>query len=501
MKNIRYICAQPATTYYIWQVEVLINNFIEMGVNPNYIDIVCGIDNDIPLEWTKMAQHYNTVRFFFYKDTRNTKYYVSSLRPNILKQHFQTRTEILEDIIFYHDCDIIFTKPPCLWITTEMLIDDNCYGSDTRWYISHSYIKSKGLDILNKMCEIVDISPDIVENNELNSIGAQYLLKNIDHIFWENIEINSELLFKQITDINREKVLLEPTYHTLQIWCADMWALLWELWKRGNTTKCHENFNFSWGTSPEETYNELNIMHNAGVVSSSDGLFYKSQFINELPYGKNLQIREGTASKKYWEWIERVKEKSFLYNNKTKPITGRNNSFTKILQILEETYKRPINIVETGCIRNISDESKFGDGWSTLNWEYYAKKTGSKVFVVDINEYHLIQSKKIVPPSEFVEYTHDDSINYLNNFNDRIDLLFLDSFDYCGDEANILACHNHSLGEVKAAWNKLNDKCFILIDDVFNNEWVGKGKLSIPYLLDNGFKIEYFIDSQILLYR
>ena len=184
-----------------------------------------------------------------------------------------------------------------------------------------------------------------------------------------------------------------------------------------------------------------------------------------------------------------------------KPITGRNDSFLKVIEILEETYKEPIIIVETGCIRNVTEESKFGDGWSTLNWEYYAKKTNSKVFVVDINENHINQSKKIVPQSELIEYYLDDSVNYLKKFSKKIDLLFVDSYDYCGDEENIRKCHEHSLNEIKAAWDKLNEHCFILLDDVFSNTWDGKGKLSIPYLLENGFNLVYFIDSQILLKR
>jgi hypothetical protein len=184
-----------------------------------------------------------------------------------------------------------------------------------------------------------------------------------------------------------------------------------------------------------------------------------------------------------------------------KPITGRNNSFLKILEILEKEYDKPITIVETGSIRNTNDESKFGDGWSTLNWEYYAKNTNSIVYVVDINNDHLNQSKKIVPPSQYVKYFLDDSVNFLEKFDKKIDLLFLDSYDYCGYEENIRKCHNHSLNEIKASWDKLNDKCYILIDDVFNNNWDGKGKFSIPYLLDNGFVLEYFIDSQVLLKR
>lgn len=184
-----------------------------------------------------------------------------------------------------------------------------------------------------------------------------------------------------------------------------------------------------------------------------------------------------------------------------KPETGRNGSFSRVIEILENTYSQPITIVETGCIRNVTEESKFGDGWSTLNWEYYATKTGSKVYVVDISEHHINQSKKIVPESEFVTYAEDDSVHYLQEFDKKIDLLFLDSFDYCGDEENVRACHNHSLNEIKAAWDKLNDSCFILIDDVFDNTWAGKGQLSIPYLLNNGFEVVYFTDSQVLLKR
>ena len=43
MKNLRYICVQPRILYYAWQVEVMINNFIKHGINPNNIDIVVAI--------------------------------------------------------------------------------------------------------------------------------------------------------------------------------------------------------------------------------------------------------------------------------------------------------------------------------------------------------------------------------------------------------------------------------------------------------------------------
>jgi hypothetical protein len=104
----------------------------------------------------------------------------------------------------------------------------------------------------------------------------------------------------------------EPEYHELQIWCADMWAVLWNGWKMGKETVCHQDLEFAWGTSSESDYDRLNILHNAGVVSSADGLFYKAEFMGRLPYNLNLNIKEGTASKKYYEIIQQVEKKSVL---------------------------------------------------------------------------------------------------------------------------------------------------------------------------------------------
>ena len=309
LPKLRFVCAQPATLYYAWQVEVMLNNFIKNGINPNQIDIVCWKQNGvIPDEWNKLANGY-AARFFFYDDLRVTKHYISSIRPNILKQHWQRYPELKNEPILYHDSDIVFTKP-IDW--EQFLMDDKWYGSDTRWYIGHSYIKSKGEDILDAMCEIVDIPKKLIEENEENAIGAQYLMKGIDYQFWDNVERDCERLFKEITDLNNKKKQIEPSYHELQIWCADMWAVLWNGWKLGKQTICHKDLEFSWATSTEGDWHRLNIFHNAGVTTSTSGLFYKAEYMNVLPYNKNLQIKENTASWHYWNEICETAKKSVL---------------------------------------------------------------------------------------------------------------------------------------------------------------------------------------------
>jgi len=312
MKNLRFVCAQPAILYYAWQVEVMLNNFRDMGINLNDIDVVCKLDNEsVPAEWSKLANHY-PARFFFYQDTRSTKHYISSVRPNILKQHWTARPELASQAIFYHDCDILFTRPISEWITNEMIDDEKWYGSDTRWYIAHSYIKSKGQDVLDAMCRIVDIDPALVEANELNAIGAQYLMKNLTADYWATVERDCENLFRDITQLNQQKKAADPSHHELQIWCSDMWAVLWNAWKLGYHTECHKNFNFSWATSGIEEFNNCNIFHNAGITTSQNRQFYKAEYMNKVPYNLNLDIVADTATRRYYDYVQQIGAKSAL---------------------------------------------------------------------------------------------------------------------------------------------------------------------------------------------
>jgi hypothetical protein len=290
----------------------MLNNFIEMGINLNNVDIVCWKENGIiPEAWSKLASAY-AARFFFYDDTRITKHYTSSIRPNILKQHWEAHPYLKDETIFYHDCDIIFTKPIKEWITNDMINDDKWYGSDTRWYIGHDYILSKGDDVLTKMCDIVGINKGVVKGYEKNAIGAQYIMKRITHYYWDRVERESEILFKDINELNIQKKQKDPNHHELQIWCADMWAVLWNGWKMRKHTECHPNLDFCWATSSEEDYHKMNIFHNAGVTGTNDGRFYKAHYMDKLPYNEKLEIKPNTASWYYWNEIQKTAKKSVL---------------------------------------------------------------------------------------------------------------------------------------------------------------------------------------------
>ena len=194
--------------------------------------------------------------------------------------------------------------------------DDFYNRSHDDWkedYIVGSF-KSKSLKKLKEILNIFfpDIAKYIVQKNELNSIGAQYLIKNVTWKFWNRIENDSEQLFQQITDLNNLKLLEDSSYHTVQIWCADMWSLLWNGWKYGKKTICHPDLDFSWATSPKEQLDLYGIFHNAGVTNNTSRFFYKSDYITEYPYNKTLDIDENTCSYFYWQQIQKTAKKSVL---------------------------------------------------------------------------------------------------------------------------------------------------------------------------------------------
>ena len=295
----------------------MINNFIKHGINPNNIDILVAWNpNDLTTSvqanidaWNKLAAHYNQVRFFFYQDTREQPiHYISSVRPNILKQHFKAHPQLESEAIFYHDCDVVFTKPPN-W--NQFLNDDVWYLSNTNSYINYNYIKSKEHGVYEKMCEIVGIDPIIPKLMNSHSGGAQYILKNINADYWEKVERDSEQLFYQITQLNNQIKSTKPDYHELQIWCADMWAVLWNGWLLGNETKVVPEMDFSWATDNKTRWEETTIFHNAGVVGEGK-YFYKGIYQNILPYNIEDTFDEQFCSKLYFNEIKETSQKSCL---------------------------------------------------------------------------------------------------------------------------------------------------------------------------------------------
>jgi len=297
-----YICAQPSTFYYAWQIDAMILSFSKCGVNLSSVHIV---SNDVKdpyfLKVDKKWSRYG-VKFSYYLDNRKDITYISSIRPHLLEKHWKENPELVDNFIFYHDCDIALTKPiPNLLLK---LSEQTCVLSDTISYIGAKYIEAKGHDLLKEMCKIVVIDPGEVLSNENNSGGAQYLLQpGINSKFWSKVYTDSENLFNKISIRCNEIKKDNPDWHELQIWCADMWAVLWNLWKEGYETRCDTDLDFTWGTSRMDMWERNAIFHNAGVIKQEEGdPFHKGAYLYRPPI-KAPRPSDKWASQKYYDLV------------------------------------------------------------------------------------------------------------------------------------------------------------------------------------------------------
>ncbi len=123
----------------------------------------------------------------------------------------------------------------------------------------------------------------------------------------------------------------------------------------------------------------------------------------------------------------------------------------------------PINIVETGCVRQ--ENNWGGDGQSTVVWSWLAQRAGGRVFTCDIDESNCKTAKRLAPKAAVY---HMDSITFLRSYYDAslIDLLYLDSYDLTDDHRAAL----HHIGELAAIYERLPSGCLIAVDDCVTDD-------------------------------
>lgn len=304
MKQLRYICAQPATVYYAWQVEVMLNNFLKNGIEAKNIHVVCSPPTGGSLGmWERLRKKYSDVGFFFYLDTRINPIYIPSIVPHLLKKHFAQHPYLKDEAIFQHDNDMVFTKPVDF---SKFLDDDIWYLSDTRFYIGANYVKSKKFDVYETMCKIVGISEKVPVANQENSGGAQYIMKNVDSFYWEKVESDADRLYAFF--VEHLKIHPQtPTYPPIQMWTAGMWSQLWNGWYFGHQTKIAPELSFLWPHEPVSGWKEKTIFHNSGVVATSpETTFKKTKYITSLPY--DIKVEDFNPEICSFKYVEEIIE-------------------------------------------------------------------------------------------------------------------------------------------------------------------------------------------------
>jgi len=307
-RELRIFSAQPNDLYFVWQLKVQLHNLRKYGLSSSYTALIWKHSNrkdreDFDMEWKGLQKDFPETNFVFYEDNSGELdtfikrfNYIPLLRPWLLGKYFKENPSLKDDAILYIDSDVIFTKEPDFLF--RLKDDDINYLSDTKSYISASYFDSKekdvlpekvegykNMDVLDELLKEFGLNREVAMKNQEGSGGAQYLLKNIDSQFWQDVFKGCMKIRVNLTSVNRR--FFESENKGFQSWCADMWSILFNLWKRGNETACPPEMDFAWATDFIDKWDRVYIYHDAGDCSvpqrGDQWLFNK----RSLPYVNN----------------------------------------------------------------------------------------------------------------------------------------------------------------------------------------------------------------------
>ena len=205
-------------------------------------------------------------------------------------------------------------------------------------------------------------------------------------------------------------------------------------------------------------------------------------------------------NKKFYDFFYSIKE----------DLGVRKISFSKIFEYLDK-ISGPINIIETGCIRDQNSKYSFsGAGQSTLLFDKYvqSREEGSKVYTVDINPNATNLCKTIV--SDKVEVNTEDSVKWLVKFmrqlekeRKNVSLFYLDSFDVDWQSPDRSAAHH--LKELTAILNYISEETLVVVDDapifapmkVENNKYfpITEHPAPKPFVGGKGYLVSEFANT------
>lgn len=298
MRKLHFISCVEDLPRFVWETAVQLNNMRKYGYSDKFRVIVFlpayRLDRGISPQWKTLEEFFPETQFFYYPD-ENKKItqlaanydYIPIHRLCSLERHFREHPQLEKDAIFYLDSDVIFLKQPEL---DQWLDDDINYLSDTKTYLNLAYLDSKvkdvrpdrqeeykRVDIVGKGLELARLTRKIAYENNESTGGAQYLLKNINWKFFaqcvdlclmirEHFRIGNQYFFPGATVQERED-------KGIQSWCADMWAIQWNLWRLGLPCQTPQFMDFAWATdrvtSIQEQKPHIFMLHNAGITGDA----------------------------------------------------------------------------------------------------------------------------------------------------------------------------------------------------------------------------------------
>jgi len=357
MRKLNILSCVTNELRYWWETAIYLNNLTELGYSNIHILIYVEENTTLLSKWEELQQKFPNVKFVSFEDKSNiTKIgrafkYKPVYRFWLLQEYWKMHPELKDEAVFYTDTDIVLTK---YLDFSPFLNDDISYISwtgdkdRTDNYLWQPYFDGKidqinptkleqykKLDVIGRMAFVCNTTREHITANNLNTGGAQYLLKNVSSQFWTNCFNTCCEIKTFLADVNsifmKGKDSTEKENNGFQSFCSDMWALLYNLWGEGKETRCPKELDFSWSTDRLDRWNECYIMHNAGIIAEqqnkiafendyvSSKLFFKGKYHNFTPFDDEETLNEiinSPISSQFCnaEYVKQIlKTKKYLY--------------------------------------------------------------------------------------------------------------------------------------------------------------------------------------------
>lgn len=172
--------------------------------------------------------------------------------------------------------------------------------------------------------------------------------------------------------------------------------------------------------------------------------------------------------------------------NSLSPYIDRQKSFDMLFRETANRFPKP-TMVETGTIR--AEEDWPGAGFFTYLAGAFLARFGGHLDSVDIDATKCAFAREWTGVfGEHVTVHQQDSIQFLQSFTNRIDVLYLDSLDTTEP-----GHAEHCVREFDAAQQRLHPRSLLVIDDTpwHAGAFVGKGARLVPRLTEEGWRILY----------
>lgn len=296
----KYVLCQPSTVKFEWQLEVFCTNLIDLGVEPSDIVLLfTKIDDEsIP---QRLADKYG-VEIHVYSDTIQTFGYMPAIRPYLWAKYLEEDRSREIGTYLYCDSDIIFRE--LIDVDKLDLAPNRWYGSNCNGYLNLDYIRNckNGQRTLIQMAKVVKMDVDFLETINLNSGGAQWVIQDPKAAYWRKVYSDSIDMYRTLNLADSD----------IQVWTAEMWAMLWNMMYFNIGPVVDKELDFTWATDSASKYYKTKIYHDAGVTQTDTDLFYKGKYDKgkeqEDPFNEDFSfVNRNKASWKYVAAIKKVK--------------------------------------------------------------------------------------------------------------------------------------------------------------------------------------------------